>query len=262
MKSFSVKGNKLFYLNVGQQSRDAPCYLWAHGWGQNHKAFLKLLRPFENRARHIMIDFPGFGQSPEPPAGWGTEQYADMVADFIRHHHFGSVVWIGHSFGCRVGLQMASKYPEMIAAQIYIGGAGLKVKKSLIKKGYLRIRIFLFKALKTFIPWGLSAEWLHGVFGSSDYKNTSGIMRQVFVKVVNEDLIEEAKMVRCPTLLIYGENDNQTPPSLGKKLHQLIEKSQFIELSKQDHYSVLDSGAHQVAYHLNRFIQGLGFDTK
>ncbi len=259
MKSVSVKGSKLFYHEVGEQSPDAPCYLWAHGWGQNHKAFLKLLAPFENRARHLLIDFPGFGESPEPPTPWGTEEYADMVAEFIREQGLGSVIWIGHSFGCRVGLQMAAKYPELVSAQVYIAGAGLRLPKPFAKRLYFKGRIALYKMLKKLIPFGLSEPWLMGRFGSRDYKDSSGIIRQIFVKVVNENLVEQAKKVACPTLLVYGEKDTEAPPEIGKRLNQLIKNSELVLLENQDHYSVLDSGIHPVAQNLNRFIQSLNF---
>lgn len=265
MKSASVKDCTLFYHEVKHTEKpsvELPCFVWAHGWGQNHQAFLKLVQPFENRFHHIMIDFPGFGQSPEPSVPWGTEDYADMAAEFLQQKNITKVIWVGHSFGCRVGLHMAAKYPDLIAAQCYIAGAGLKLPKPFFKSLYFKGRIALYKSLKKLIPLGLSQDWLMSRFGSRDYKNSSGMVRQIFVKVVNEDLVEQAQSASCPTLLIYGSDDSETPPALGRKLDQLIPDSEYHELEGQDHYTVLDSGRHQVIKRLNHFIQRLGFATK
>jgi len=260
MKSVTVKGCKLFYHEVG--AADAPCILWAHGWGQSHQGFARLLPAFEQNYRNILIDFPGFGQSPEPPEPWGTAEYAQSVAALIRDLELGPVIWIGHSFGCRVALQMAAHAPELMKAQALIAGAGLKPPRPLWKTVYIKGRIYLYKALKKLIPLGLiNEDWLKRRFGSSDYQNSSGTIRQIFVKVVNEDLVDEARQVQCPTLLLYGENDTETPPAIGEKLHQLIAKSEYIALEGQDHYSVLGEGRHAVTRHLNRFIRSVNSDT-
>lgn len=240
---------------------DGPVILWAHGWGQSHTGFEALIQSLENLGRHIAIDFPGFGQSPEPSEAWGTAEYADAIAEFIKNQKLGQVIWIGHSFGCRVGLQIASRHPELIKGMSFIAGAGLQRKRPLLKKLYFKARIALFKTLKKLIPFGLNEDWLRTKFGSSDYKNTSGIIRQIFVKVVNEDLSPQAQEVKCPVTLIYGENDTETPPELGQRFHTLITNTDLHILPNQDHYSVLGEGRHHVAPLLKKFIQSMKENT-
>ena len=61
-------------------------------------------------------------------------------------------------------------------------------------------------------------------FGSSDYK-IAGPMRKILIKTVNENLEGSARKIQCPTLLIYGENDQHTPPETGQRFEQMIPKS-------------------------------------
>ena len=255
MESFKTSEAEIFYQVTGDVNK-APVF-WAHGWGQNHKSFDALRQSLEPLGHHHSIDFPGFGESPDPAQPWDTADYARAMAALIEQETDQPIIWIGHSFGCRVGLQLAAMRPDLVKGMILIAGAGLQRKRPLLKKLYMALRIYTFKALKTLITLGLNEEWLRSKFGSSDYKNTSGIMRQVFIKVVNEDLSAQAQNVCCPVSLIYGEQDTETPPEIGERLSILIKNAKMVRLPGQDHYSVLSTGRHQVAPLIKSFIEQL-----
>lgn len=251
MQEFEYNGTSFSYCEMGHGS---PVIIWAHGWGQSHKSFLSLIAPFETRARHIALDFPGFGDSPAPPSDWGTEHYADAVAAWIKDQGFGPVLWVGHSFGVRVGLQMAARHPECIKAMSFIAGAGLKRKRSPFKKVYFYCRIKLFKLLKKLVPESDFKTKLMSKFGSADYKN-AGAMKNIFIRVVNENLSAQAKALQCPVTLIYGREDTETPPDFGERYSRLIKHSELFLLDGQDHYTVLGDGRHQVIKILDSFIK-------
>ena len=242
----------LHFLKLGEGD---PSVFWAHGWGQSHAAFLPWAEKFKASATQILLDFPGHGASPEPSEVWGTEDYADQAARLIRAQTDKPIIWIGHSFGCRVGLQLAIRHPDLIAGLFLIAGAGIPRKRPLWHKIYYGARVKLFKALKKLIPLGLSQEWLYTKFGSRDYKAVSEAMRGTFVRVVNEDLSTAAESITCPVQLVYGAQDTETPPELGEKLHTIIPSSELIILENFDHYSILSSGQHQIAPVLDGFIE-------
>ena len=79
--------------------------------------------------------------------------------------------------------------------------------------------------------------------GSVDYRNASGVRRDVLVKTVNEDLSHCAKLVKCPTLLIWGENDEAVPVSEAKELESLLEDGALIVLPGT-HYCYLENLGH------------------
>ncbi len=254
--AYSTSGKALALPFHEKKNEDEPPLIvfWAHGWGQDHKSFSPLISPLERHAHHIAVDFPGFGASSAPSDDWGTEHYADAIATWMKDNNIPPVLWVGHSFGCRVGLQIASRHPECIKGMCLISGAGLKRKRSLHKKVYFYCRIKLFKLLRRIVPEGALKDKIMTAFGSADYKN-AGPMRKVFVRVVNEDLTEQATKVSCPVSLIYGKNDTETPPEFGERLSQLIPTSQLFLLDEQDHYTVLQNGRHQVVKILNDFIK-------
>ena len=87
-------------------------FVWAHGWGQNRAALKPLAQSLFTVGTHDFIDFPGFGDSPKPATAWSTAEYADFMARWLGEKGTGKpVVWTGHSFGCRVGIQLAARHP-------------------------------------------------------------------------------------------------------------------------------------------------------
>ena len=47
--------------------------------------------------------------------------------------------------------------------------------------------------------------------GSDDYRAAQGVMRDVFVRVVNEDYREDLAAIAVPTTLVWGELDDSGP---------------------------------------------------
>ena len=232
--------------------------VWGHGWGQSHDAFSKMVEPLAVHAHHVLLDFPGFGKSPLPPMPWGTAEYAAAVALWLRNHPFkGKTLWVGHSFGCRVGLRLAAEHSKLIQGLVVIAGAGLPRQRGLAEKVRLKSKVYVFKLMKwVWMALGKDVGPLRAHFGSADYRN-AGALRDSFVKIVNEDQTGDARRVTCPTLLLYGAADTETPPDIGKRLNDLIPNSCLVVLEGQDHYSLLDGGRHQVLKHLNTMMKKL-----
>ena len=248
--------NDIHHKILGE--KDTPVIIWAHGWGLSHASLLQLAQSFEHNARHILIDFHGFGESPAPADIWGAKEYADALAAFIQDITDQPVIWIGHSFGGRVGIQISATYPELIKGLGLIASAGLPVQRPAHKELSHKIQVHTFKTLKKLVPLGLVDEdWLKSKFGSPDYRNADPVMRNILVKVVNENLGDAAKKIQCPTQLIYGAQDSETPPKLGERLEHLIPKANLKVLEGLDHYSILAEGRHQVTPIIKQFIKSL-----
>lgn len=251
MRMYENNQQKMNYLCFGTKGE---VFIWAHGWGQSHDLMRDLAETLGFMGMHYIIDFPGFGASPQPERDWTVGDYADFMAEFIASLGLKKkVIWVGHSFGSRVGLKLAATFPDHISHLILIAAPGLPRRRSLYAQIMFRLRIWLYKILKFLIPIESARAHLRGFFGSSDYKN-AGPMRTIFMNVIREDLGETARTVKAPTLLIYGQNDNETPPEIGMRLTRLIPHATIRILADFDHYSVLTSGKHQTAQLIKNFI--------
>lgn len=254
MSVYKTTETELFYIQRGNKT--AVPVLWAHGWGQSHDSFLQMVAPLDGIGHHTMIDLPGFGKSALPPQNWNTGEYADFMADFIKKEIGQPVIWVGHSFGCRVGLQMAIRHPELIKGLFAVGGHGLRPTRTLWKHITLKTKVYTFKLCKILLRMGLFNEnTLKSKFGSPDYRNADPALRPVMVRVSQDDLTDLVPQITCPVKLVYGTNDRQTPPEIGERLQTLIKNADMVHLDGQDHYTVLGTGRHQVVKLLKNFIQ-------
>jgi len=255
MQSFTHDGQEMKYVALGSLDADTVV-VWAHGWGHTHVNMIESARPLAALAYHAVIDFPGFGESPIPRAVWSPEDYGHFMAVFLKKFAGKRIVWVGHSFGCRVGLHIGANYPSLIDGQCLVAAAGLKRKRSFLKQTYFQGRIRLYKFLRFMTRYGVSEGWLKSKFGSADYK-AAGDMRDIMVRTVNEDLTDTSRAVQCPVTLVFGEKDEQTPPEMGRRYHEYIQGSRLIELEGFDHYSILTDGRHHVSRIVKKMIEGL-----
>jgi pimeloyl-ACP methyl ester carboxylesterase len=251
-----VHGTALAVFHIAGDSAGPVELVWAHGWGHTHRNLLPLAQAMRGTARSVLIDFPGFGASPLPPGPWSTADYADAVAEWLRGLAPVRRVWIGHSFGCRVGLQLAARHPDMLDGLFLIAAAGLPPQRSLSARIRVAARGWVFRLARQFTREGPARDRLRARFGSADYR-AAGELRPILVKAVTEDLTAAARAVRCPAVLIVGDRDRETPPELAGRLHRMMPRSRLVVLRGFDHWNVLTDGRHQIVQRLGEFTEQL-----
>lgn len=251
MNFYEYNNQKMAYIRHGSGDQT---YLWVHGWGSNHHFLKTLSESLTQHGTHYVVDIPGFGDSPKPTDDWVLENYAAFFTHFIKEIKAENLIWVGHSYGCRIGVKLASLYPEIIDQMALIAAAGLPQKRSLLQKMKIFIKVRSFKFMKMFIRDENKLEELRSNHGSTDYKN-AGDMRTIFVKTFSENLEEDARNIQCPVALYYGEHDEATKPDMGRRYNKLIPKSSFEEFKGLDHFSIVLKGQHLIAQRIKKFIE-------
>lgn len=220
------KDTSINYVFYDNNSKTSLIYL--HGWGQNIEMMMPIAKPFCDKYNVLVIDLPGFGLSDEPKEAWDLYQYADMVNFFVKELKLNNPILIGHSFGGKISICYALKYNPK---KLVLMGAPYDRK---ISKPTFKMKIF--KILKK-TPFATIAK-KH--MGSTDYRNASDMMRNVLVKHVNLDLKEEVKKIKCPTLLIWGTNDEAVDYEDALVLEKLIPDSGLVTYEGCSHYAYLE----------------------
>ncbi len=213
-----------------------------HGWGCNHTTLASIERLLIDNFTVYNIDFPGFGDSSEPLKVWGIEQYTTLIEQFVHTENIEHPIIIGHSFGGRVGILYASR--NETKKLILVDAAGVKPQRSL--RYYLKV--YSYKIYKRILPLLVGKHRADEIInnyrkrvGSSDYNNASPMMRRIMSIVVNEDLCRFMPSIKCPTLLIWGENDTATPVADARKMEKLIPDAGLVVFKGAGHYSFLDN---------------------
>ena len=217
--------------------------LLLHGWGCSTDTFKDLQTELSKNFKVFAVDFPGFGCSEAPKGEWGVHDYAEWLGKFILKTNIQNPIVLGHSFGGRIALIINTH--TKISKLILTGGAGLVLETG--KKG-------VAKYIPAFLKRGIFKKIGIKLFGSADYKNASPLMREILKKVIAEDLSAYAKQVHVPTLLVWGENDKETPLEMGRKFKELIADSQLEILTNCGHYAFLEKKSEFMNI-INRFIR-------
>jgi pimeloyl-ACP methyl ester carboxylesterase len=231
-------------LNASTRPASAWPVLMLHGWG----ASLKLVQPLGERLAALgwnvyAPDMPAFGESAPPPAAWGVPDYANWVTAYLDAHHLERVHLFGHSFGGRVALVLGAERAERLGKIALADAAGVPPKKTanadLRLKAYKTIRDGLYKVGAKGLADDLRQRY-NARYGSADFNAASGVVRETFVKVVNQDLRPYAARVKPSTLLFWGDQDEDTPLWMGRELETLIPDAGLIIYEGAGHYSYLE----------------------
>lgn len=221
----------IYYEKKGQGSRDV---LLLHGWGQNTEMMAFIADFLEKHFVVYNLDFPGFGKSDEMKRSYSCIDYTDFLRKFCEANNIENPIIIGHSFGCRIAIRYASKYP--VYKMVLTGAAGLRDRRTL--KWYFKTYTYKLGKKILSLPFlkGYQEKFKNKV-GSADYKNASGVMRETLVKVVNDDIRELLPSINTETLLVFGENDIDTPVSKGKEMEKLMPNAALVIFENDDHYA-------------------------
>lgn len=236
-----INNNLISYSQFGTGERTV---LFLHGWRSQKEVWGSVIRKLlvkNNQLPVYSVDLPGFGGSPASSKVFSVQDYAEVVKGFIerlvRQPADKNIIIIGHSFGGRVGIKFSSMYPELVKKLVLVDSAGFVTKN--FKKDFFRL---LSKIAKPFFKFLFSQglrKKIYQFIGAEDYLATPEL-RETFLNTINEDLTEDMKKITCPTLIISGENDRDTPVDFGKRMNSLILNSKFIILPGSGHFSFLD----------------------
>jgi len=208
-----------------------------HGWGGDKNSFA-VVKNHLACCKMVFVSFSGFGNSEQPNKPYSVLDYALELKDLIVSVAKGKqVVLVCHSFGARVAVKLCSLYPCLVEKLMIIGGAGVKPRRSL----NYHLKVYKYKRLKSKVKKGKADPKVLECYGSSDYKKLTGLMKQTFINVVNEDLKDCFKKVRCDTLLFWGENDTETPLYMARKINKWIKNSELIVLEGAGHFCYIDN---------------------
>ncbi len=238
-KQIIINEQLISYLDTisGASSR---VVLFLHGWRAQKEIWNPVIQklPGENNSLSIVaLDLPGFGSSPAPKRPWGVGDYAECVKQFIEKLELQNVYVVGHSFGGRIGIKLAANYPELISKLILVDSAGFVVNSW--KKTLMGLAAKMLGPLFKPRFMQLFRQKIYKNIGAEDYIATPEL-QATLAKVVSEDLSADMKRISIPTLIVWGNNDIDTPVEFGRRMNFLIHNSKFIILPYAGHFSFLD----------------------
>jgi len=218
-----------------------PEVLVLHGWGASIEAVSSIVGALEPTCSVRAVDLPGFGQTGLPPRPWGVPEYADWTRALLAELRLDRVSIVAHSHGGRIAIHLGAHHPELIDKLVLVDAAGIRAPRTF--RWYRRVAMAKLAkhVLNRLGPGGrrLSAR-LVGRRASGDYAATAEVLRPTFNRLVSTDLTSLLPEVRASTLLIWGENDADTPLRDGETMQRLIPDAGLVVFEGAGHFAYAD----------------------
>jgi pimeloyl-ACP methyl ester carboxylesterase len=209
-----------------------PSVLLIHGAGGSVENWLPNIGAFTEEYRIYALDLPGFGRSDKPSIPYSVPYLAEFVPDFLAVHGVERAHIVGHSMGGAIALQMAFSRPNMLDKLVLVDALGFgtraHVALRLMALPFIGERMIrpsrkgtknLFKTA-FFNPAVLTEEMIDFVIETAglpgygeaflsagrSFSSVWGVKRK-FV----QSIVDNARRLRCPTLVIWGKQDKLLP---------------------------------------------------
>ena len=237
----TINGQKTYYDLQGT----GRLVVLLHGWGGNHDSWFPITKILSNNYQVIVPDLPGFGQSEPPKKDWDINDYVNHLQKLIRQitNDNGSITMIGHSFGGTIATVLANKNSTKLDKLVLVDAKIIRPRTT-VKTVVTKLVAKMGKTATSILPNQMQTQLRHKLYdtlGEHDYEETSGTLREIFKNVIAEDYQSYLPDIKTPTLIFWGEKDEDTPLSDGYKIHNLIHNSQFIILNSGTHFAYLEN---------------------
>lgn len=240
VKQMVVNGLLLSYYRIAPKKKARGLLLFLHGWGSNSDLWLKTVPPLVAQGYELyFLDLPGFGRSQNPNESFSLQDYSYTVVAFVEKRGLKKIHLVGHSFGGKISIKLAAENPELIDSLVLVDASGLPHKSVATD-----MKIALAKLVKPVfaVPFMKPLkDRLVRRFASEDYVSFPHL-KQTFINIVNEDVKSELTLIKKPTLIIWGKEDDNTytPIEDAHHMHQAIKTSELTIIPHAGHYSFLD----------------------
>jgi pimeloyl-ACP methyl ester carboxylesterase len=196
--------------------------VWLHGWARESRDFAGAAQILADRGvASVALDLPGFGSSPAPQSAGGARHYAELILPTLRELADRQLVLVGHSFGGRVAVVVASQHPELVADLVLTGVPQL-VRVGVSARSPLAYRVIRWLARRHLLS-DSRLEEVRQKYGSSDYRLAQGVMRDVLVATVQETYELELSTLTMPIAFVWGEGDLDVPVEVATGAADLVQ---------------------------------------
>ncbi|NEW09848.1 alpha/beta fold hydrolase [Paenibacillus sp. SYP-B3998] len=237
-------------LYVEEQGQGTPVIL-LHGFPLDHQMWKLQIEALSSAYRVIAPDLRGMGQSDVPDSNISLDQYADDVLALMDKLNIQKAALGGFSMGGYIAFSLLRKAPERFSALVLAntrpeadGQDGrknrLNMAVSLYDKGPAAARDVMLPKLLTEQTRQSDPQLvdeLNTVMGSMP---AEGLIHASLAMAFRGDSVDLLSSIAVPTLVIVGEEDPITPPSVMKKMADQIKGSSYHVLPAASHLTPLE----------------------
>ncbi len=248
----TIPADPIFISTYGRTAvRGARAAFLLHGAGMDQSVWTLQGRHLAFHGWNAMaVDLPGHGRSHAQPPLASVEEAADWILEVAAGAVEGPVVLIGHSLGALIALEAAARGGDRVSHLCLLGAAAaMPVHKDLLALADAGDR----KAVDLMLDWGFGRRgrlggsampggWLLGTARNLLLRGNPAVLASdLHACAAYQGGEAAAGRVRCPTLVIVGEEDRMTPARSGRALAGKIADASVVAIEGAGHMMMIET---------------------
>ncbi|QDO95667.1 alpha/beta hydrolase [Formosa sediminum] len=171
-----------------------------------------------------------------------VKSFANYLHDFIEYKGFDNVILLGNSLGGHIGLYHTKLFPEKVKALVITGSSGLY--ESAMGSGYTKrsdYEVIKKKAQDVFYdPAVATKEIVDEVYETVNDRNKLIKTLAIAKSAIRHNMAKDLPNMNIPTCIIWGKNDNVTPPEVAVEFDNLLPDSDLYWIDKCGHAAMME----------------------
>ncbi|HEX2198349.1 MAG TPA: 3-oxoadipate enol-lactonase [Burkholderiales bacterium] len=243
----NVNGIETYYEISGKEG--APWLVFSHSLACSVRMWDGEVARHKDRFRVLAYDTRGHGQSAAPTGAYTLEGLADDLHALLKSLNISRTHFVGLSMGGMIGQTFALKYPGVFQT-LTLCDTTSRYPAAAAPLWQERIRIAESQGLKPLVQPTLE-RWFTESFRKSKPEEVKKVAAQIEKTPVagyvgcchaipKIDVTARLKEIRCPALVICGEDDPGTPPAMAREIHENLPGSKLVLIPQAAHLSNLE----------------------
>lgn len=235
-----IEEGKYRYIETGG---DKPVLMLLHGLFGTLSNFEGIINRF-GESFNVVVPMLPIYELPLVKTGLGG--LLDYVSDFVEKKGYSDMHLLGNSLGGHLAQLYAMKFPARVKSITLTGSSGLfeaAMGSGFPKRGdreYIRNKVGdVFYDPNTATP-----ELIDEVFEITTNREKALRVVMTSKSAVRQNLADKLHQIKQPVLLVWGKQDEVTPPFVAEKFHELLADSRLVWVDKCGHAPMMEHPDH------------------
>lgn len=226
--------------------------IFVHGFPYDHTMWKAQINKFNKKYFCVSYDIRGLGESPAGNGQFTMESFVDDLETVMTELKLDKPILCGLSMGGYISLRALERIQDKFSAAILCDTRSEADNNDGKLKRAAGIKRISTEGLASF-----AKDFITNCFGddfkknkkselesiiekSSDY-DPSGVKGSLLAMISRTDTTSNLGKINIPALIICGEKDSLTPPSVMKEMFHKISDAEFVEIIKSGHMTPIEN---------------------
>lgn len=171
-----------------------------------------------------------------------VKEFANYLHEFITFMELKDIVLLGNSLGGHIGLLYTKFHPEIVKGLIITGSSGLY--ENAMGDGYPKRGNYDYIKTKSeevfYDPKVATKEIVDEVFETVNDRNKLVKTLAIAKSAIRHNMAKDLPEMKTPTAIIWGAQDNVTPPNVAEEFNNLLPNSTLYWIDKCGHAPMME----------------------